>query len=104
MGMIYLTIEEDKLDKIDEHLETSVHALDKAMRCIAELKQAGMAGQRGYAGNRMPDYGGMSGERRWANQYGHGGYAGNRDMGGGFAGNRMPYGPGNMPPVDQMYM
>lgn len=103
--MMFFQVEEDKIDKISEHLETSVHALDKAMRCIAELKHEGLAGQRMM--------GGMSGQRHWANQYGSG-YSGRREyMGGGYGGQRefdtMPIPPQvmggqRMPmPQDPMY-
>lgn len=90
--MMYLQIEEDKVEKVSEHIEQGLRHLGKAMSCIEEMKSGGMMGQRGgynrggdYMGERDDMERGYSqmGERRWGNQYG-GGYTNRRDGG-------MPY-------------
>lgn len=96
MGML-LQVRDDKVEYLSENIENGLRYIGKAMQCIDEMKQMGRMGQQ-----RM-DYDGMSGERRWGNQYGGGytnrrdyDYRGGRDMG-GMGGNRMP------PYVDPMY-
>lgn len=82
MGMMYFQVEEDKVDMVSSYL-------DKAMRCLEEMKSGGQMGQRfgynrgGYMGERDEYVGSQMGERRWGNQYG-GGYTNRRDGG-------MPY-------------
>lgn len=100
MGML-LQVRDDKVDYLAENIENGLRYLGKAMQCIDEMKQMGGISQQRMDGSQY----GMSGERRWGNQYG-GGYTNRRDynnQGGqmdGMAGNRMP-----VPPyVDPMYM
>ena len=90
MGMMYFQVEEDKIDKISEHLEQGLRHIGKVMQCVEDMKSGGtgMMGQRvGYRGNgymgeredydRQYNNGSQMGERRWGNQYG-GGYTNNR--------------------------
>ena len=100
MGML-LQVRDDKVDYLAENIENGLRYLGKAMQCIDEMKQMGGISQQRMDGSQY----GMSGERRWGNQYG-GGYTNRRDynnQGGqvdGMTGNRMP-----VPPyVDPMYM
>lgn len=94
MGMMYFQVEEDKVEKVSEHIEQGLRHLGKAMQCVEEMKSGGQMGQRGgYYGNRGGgEYmgerddmersynGSQMGERRWGNQYG-GGYTNRRDGG-----------------------
>lgn len=48
--MMYFQVEEDKVEKVSEHLEKGLRYIGKAMQCIDEMKQQpGMMGERmGY--------------------------------------------------------
>lgn len=106
MGML-LQVRDDKVDYLAENIENGLRYLGKAMQCVDEMKQMGGISQQRMDGMGQQrnggGYDGMSGERRWGNQYG-GGYTNRRDyinqgsQMDGMTGNRMP------PYVDPMYM
>lgn len=102
MGM-YVIKNDETVNDLSENIEKGLRYIGKAMQCVDDMKRSCMSQEKNrypmYPMNQMmggyPVYPeGMSGERRWSNQYGHG-YSGRRD-------NEIP---GHMPPpVDPMYM
>lgn len=73
--MLYFQVEEDKVEKIYDHLDKSCRYLTKAKQCVEDMMQGGSMGERGGIGYRD---GGSAGFRDG------GGSAGFRDGGMGY--------------------
>lgn len=50
--MIYFQIEEEKAEKVTQHLEKGIHCIEKAMQCIEDMMQGGSMGERAGMGYR----------------------------------------------------
>lgn len=49
MGMMYFQVEEDKVEKISDHLEKGLRYIGKAMQCVDDMMQGGSMNERmGY--------------------------------------------------------
>lgn len=46
MGMMYFQVEEDKVEKVSEHLEKGLRYIGKAMQCVDDMLQEGQMGER----------------------------------------------------------
>lgn len=73
MNMMFIEIEEKKMNKLSEHIEESLKHMGKAMQCVDEwMEEGGMSersgnyGMRGGYGNR---YGGGSMSGRYGMGY-----------------------------------
>lgn len=70
MGMMYFQVEEDKVEKISDHLEKGLRYIGKAMQCVDDMMQGGSMNERGnYRDNigyrdEEPDYEGGVNYRR----------------------------------------
>lgn len=47
MGMMYFQVEEDKVEKISDHLEKGLRYIGKAMQCVDDMMQGGSMNERG---------------------------------------------------------
>lgn len=72
MNMMFIEIEEKKMNKLSEHIEESLKHMGKAMQCVDEWMEEGGMGER--SGN----YGMRGG---YGNRYGGGSMSGRYGMG-----------------------
>lgn len=78
MIMMFIEIEEKKMNKLSEHIEESLKHMGKAMQCVDEwMEEGGMGERSGNYGMR----GGYSGRGGYGNRYSGGSMGGRYGMG-----------------------